>query len=240
MGTNFPGGLDSYATHIDNEDYVMAGHMNDVQDAIEALEAKVGVDSSGVTSALDWYIKHSAGWIRTHVHDASADDGPNIPIGNLTVTSQAQGDIIYANSASDFARLGVGTSGQRLKTQGAASNPIWATTKRVITWTMRDTLATGIEQGFRVYVPFAGTLTKAHCYIKTAPTGDTIEIDINKNGSSILSSVLSIAISGTSDSTASFSDATVAVDDYFTMDIDQVGSTIAGADIIVLLEIQEA
>lgn len=44
----------------------------------------------------------------------------------LAIGSQAQGDVIYASSASAFARLGPGTSGQFLKTQGAAANPIWS------------------------------------------------------------------------------------------------------------------
>lgn len=47
-------------------------------------------------------------------------------INGLTIASQAQGDLIYADSATTFARLGAGTSGQYLKTQGAAANPIWA------------------------------------------------------------------------------------------------------------------
>ncbi len=46
-------------------------------------------------------------------------------IGNLTVASQAQGDIIYYNG-SNWVRLGAGTSGHFLKTQGAGANPTWA------------------------------------------------------------------------------------------------------------------
>jgi len=61
-----------------------------------------------------------------HSHDGTSNEGPEINITNLTVASQAQGDIIYASSASAWARLGPGTSGQFLKTQGAAANPIWA------------------------------------------------------------------------------------------------------------------
>ena len=42
----------------------------------------------------------------------------------LNITSTAQGDIYY-NSGSAIARLGAGTSGQFLKTQGASANPTW-------------------------------------------------------------------------------------------------------------------
>lgn len=39
--------------------------------------------------------------------------------------SDAQGDVAYFNG-TDWARLGAGTSGQFLKTQGAGANPVWA------------------------------------------------------------------------------------------------------------------
>lgn len=41
------------------------------------------------------------------------------------VTSAVQGDILY-RGASGWTRLGAGTSGQFLKTQGAGANPLWA------------------------------------------------------------------------------------------------------------------
>jgi hypothetical protein len=56
MSTNFPSSLDTYATLVDNTDDVLAAHANDRGDAIEALEAKVGVDSSAVTTSHDYRI----------------------------------------------------------------------------------------------------------------------------------------------------------------------------------------
>jgi hypothetical protein len=44
----------------------------------------------------------------------------------MAMGSDAQGDVLYYNG-TDYARLGVGTSGQFLKTQGAGANPAWAT-----------------------------------------------------------------------------------------------------------------
>lgn len=60
-----------------------------------------------------------------HTHDGTSNQGPKINITNLTVGSQAQGDIIYASSGSAWARLGAGTAGYLLKTQGAGANPAW-------------------------------------------------------------------------------------------------------------------
>jgi hypothetical protein len=48
-----------------------------------------------------------------------------VPATLLTVASQAQGDIIYFNG-TNWVRLAPGTSGQFLKTLGAAANPLWA------------------------------------------------------------------------------------------------------------------
>lgn len=42
----------------------------------------------------------------------------------LTITSQAQGDILYRDTAA-WARLAAGTNGQVLKTQGSGANPQW-------------------------------------------------------------------------------------------------------------------
>lgn len=56
MATNFPTSLDSFATLVDGTDYPKAEHPNDRGDAIEALETKVGVDSSTVTGSHDYKI----------------------------------------------------------------------------------------------------------------------------------------------------------------------------------------
>ncbi len=47
-------------------------------------------------------------------------------VNGLTIASQAQGDIIYADAATSFARLAAGTSGRFLKTQGSGANPTWS------------------------------------------------------------------------------------------------------------------
>lgn len=49
-----------------------------------------------------------------------------LPINTgLVIASEAQGDILYRNG-SNWTRLGAGTSGQFLQTQGAGANPQWA------------------------------------------------------------------------------------------------------------------
>ena len=47
--------------------------------------------------------------------------------GGTGQTSWTQGDILYSNGSNTLAKLGAGTSGQFLKTQGSGANPVWAT-----------------------------------------------------------------------------------------------------------------
>lgn len=77
--------------------------------------------------------------------------------------------------------------------------------------------------------------------VGTAPTGSTILVDVNKNGTTIFTTQgnrPSIAISGFL-SAAAVPDAAAAAyvaGDYVTVEIDQKGSTIAGSDLTVAIE----
>ncbi len=88
--------------------------------------------------------------------------------------------------------------------------------------------------------PFAFTITGVSASVTTAPVGSTIICDINEAGSTILSTKLSIdASEKTSTSAASaavISDANIAADAEITVDIDQIGSSTAGAGLKVKLD----
>lgn len=87
--------------------------------------------------------------------------------------------------------------------------------------------------------PYAFTLTAVRASVTTAPTGSTIIIDINESGTSVLSTKLSIDASEKTSTTAAtaavISDSAIADDAEITIDFDQVGSTIAGAGVKVVL-----
>ena len=88
-------------------------------------------------------------------------------------------------------------------------------------------------------LPYAMTLTGVRANVTTAPTGSTLVVDINKAGTSVLSTKLSIdaaeLTSTTAATTAVISDSALADDAKITIDIDQIGSTIAGAGLKVIL-----
>jgi hypothetical protein len=88
-------------------------------------------------------------------------------------------------------------------------------------------------------LPYAMTLTEVRASVTTAPTGADLEVDIEEAGTTVLSTVISVDISefSSEDSSAPpvISDATLADDAIITVDIDVVGSTIAGAGLKVWL-----
>lgn len=88
-------------------------------------------------------------------------------------------------------------------------------------------------------VPRAITLTAVRCSVTTAPTGSTLIVDINEGGTSILSTKLSIDATEKTSTTAAtaavISDTALADDAEITIDIDQIGSTVAGAGLKVWL-----
>lgn len=88
-------------------------------------------------------------------------------------------------------------------------------------------------------MPYAFTLTAVRASVTTAPTGATLTVDINEGGVSILSTKLTIDASEKTSTTAAtaavISDTSLADDAEITIDIDQIGSTIAGAGLKVYL-----
>lgn len=56
MSTNFPTGLDTYVNPTPGDE-VESALIGNMADAVEALEAKVGVDGSAVTSSLDYRVE---------------------------------------------------------------------------------------------------------------------------------------------------------------------------------------
>lgn len=102
-------------------------------------------------------------------------------------------------------------------------------------------LATGTG---KVYfrMPYAGTLLAVKATVNTAPTGSTLICDINEAGTSVLGTKLSIdaseKTSDTAASAATITDSALANDAEITIDIDQVGSTIAGKGLKVYMKVR--
>ncbi len=89
-------------------------------------------------------------------------------------------------------------------------------------------------------MPYAFTLSDVRASVTTAPTGGTLlTVDVNEAGTTILSTKLTFDASEKTTTTAAtprvISDSSLADDAEMTIDIDAVGSTIAGAGLKVYL-----
>lgn len=100
-------------------------------------------------------------------------------------------------------------------------------------------LTTGTAKAtFRM--PYAFTLTGIRASVTTAPTGSVLTVDVNENGTTIMDSTkITIDASEKTSTTAAtapvLSDTALADDAEMTIDIDGVGSTVAGAGLKVAL-----
>lgn len=160
MATNFPSSLDD-STTIPAEsastklstNHVTA-HQN-IQDAIEAIEAKVGVDGSAVTTSHDYKLSEvtstdkAVGKTATQTLTNKTLTSPIINLG-----SDAEGDTYYRNSSGAFVRLPRGTDNYILKMNGNVPN--WEA-ETVIT--NASTTAAGIVELATAAQITAGTAT---------------------------------------------------------------------------------
>lgn len=94
-------------------------------------------------------------------------------------------------------------------------------------------LATGSH---RFTAEFACTLTKVRATVGTAPTGAGLRADVNRNGSSVFSGTgtqPTIAATTNTILVSTFSNGELDAGDYLTVDVDTIGSTFAGEDLVV-------
>lgn len=102
-------------------------------------------------------------------------------------------------------------------------------------------LTAGVKKvAFRM--PFAATLLAVRASVTTASTGSALVVDINEDDISVLSTKLSIdateKTSVTAASLAVISDPALADDSEISVDIDQIGSTVAGSGLKVWLYVR--
>ena len=122
-----------------------------------------------------------------------------------------------------------------------ATAPNWTNDFETIGIACSD-MTTAITAGEKVAldVPFNFVVTRVYASIKTAPTGSALTIDVEDEGTSILNAVLSIAASANNAETSTFTGSatsyTFTKGDLISIDVDSIGSTVAGAGLIVFLE----
>lgn len=135
------------------------------------VDTATGTTSNIVNADID----SAAGIVDTKL--ATISTSQKVNTSALVTTSQAQGDILYASSSTAWTRLGAGTSGYILKTQGAGANPAWVDYASYVT--SANALSGSVVQ-------VVNTLNTSMTTIATAiPYDDTIPQ--NTEGGSVMS-----------------------------------------------------
>jgi len=112
---------------------------------------------------------------------------------------------------------------------------------RTYVWFVAGPVAVGTEKVCTFRMKRATIIEDVELHVKIAPTGATLIVDINDDGTTVFNTKPEIDISGTvEDDNHVFSDTALAAGGELTMDIDQVGSTNNGTDLTVLLHCKEA
>lgn len=104
-----------------------------------------------------------------------------------------------------------------------------------VTFGKEGVLAVGAGTA-RWYAKSAWTITQVRASVGTAPTGASLIVDVNKSGTTIFttqSNRPTIAASGFTDLADAIDVTAIADGDYLTVDIDQIGSSVAGSDLTV-------
>lgn len=124
----------------------------------------------------------------------------------------------------------------------ADSLEVSSTVGQVVTYTLKSlgTLTTGtFKDGIRV--PRAFVITDIRTKVATVPTGATLIVDVNKNATTIFSTQgnrPTTAISAADSSTTAPDVTTGAAGDILSVDVDQIGSSVAGANLFVAITVR--
>ena len=95
---------------VEYEDAIVIDSLTTTErDALTAVNGMVIYNST--TSRVEMY--QGGAWIRLHL------------LNDMTITSAAQGDVLYLDSSGDGARLAADSTGKVLVTKGASANPAW-------------------------------------------------------------------------------------------------------------------
>lgn len=157
-----------------------------------------------------------------------------------TIYSEFNGNITNANVSASAAiaesKIAFNTSTGHSH-NGSDSKLI--SVNRAFSWYVSGTLVTGTNNGPRYVAPQALTIVKVWLIVRTAPTGADLTIDIHKNGTTIWSTQgnrAKVVAGATTGNTTTFNTTALAAGDYLDLDIDVVGSSVAGVDLTVVLE----
>ena len=170
-----------------------------------------------------------------HVHSAEPSDSAFRVVGSSDATKKVAFEVDTLVSPATTRTLTVPDSNGTIALTTLVGTPI----ELVIACSDETSNLTVGTDKVIFRSPYAFTLTGVRASVNTAPTGSTLIVDINEAGTTVLSTKLSIdaseKTSATAATPAAISDSAIANNAEITIDIDQIGSTIAGKGLKVVL-----
>lgn len=235
---NLPGGLDSNQSGLTVRDMVYVNRDGTLTQTASSSNKLVGVAVSADTVALypdpaSQKVQSIFGRTGTIVAEAGDYSASKI-LNDSTV------DGTYVDDALDALDTAVTALDGDLADAESDIADLQTKTECFVVAVSDETTALTTGTGKLTFrMPYALTLTAVRASVNTAPTGAALQVDINEGGTSILSTELTIddgeKTSTTAATPAVISDSALADDAEITIDIDQVGSTVAGAGLKVYL-----
>ncbi len=110
-----------------------------------------------------------------------------------------------------------------------------------VTWVLcnEESCTSGQDKTNHVIVTDAAKVRRCYLEAKTAPTGAALKVQVNKNGASLHPGVeIKLDPGQHGPIRATFPAASLAENDLLTVDIVQVGSTIAGQDVTLVCRLE--
>jgi len=180
MSTTFPTALDAFANPVGTDllENASAALDHDFQhasanDAIEALETKVGIDGSAVTTSHDYKLSGITGTDKALSSGAGAGAQTITDLTLVdpifTLGGDATGDMFYRNSGGLITRLPIGTPGQIIQA-GVSGIPEYVANPAATTATYSISGVSTLDADARYYAADAGANDTYVITLSPAPT----------------------------------------------------------------------
>ncbi len=228
---------------------------------MQLLQAKVGIDSSAVTTSHDYKLSLITGSVKAAPTASPTFTGTvTMPVGLTGVLRADTGvvtvdsdvtDIVTAASLTVAGKVELATTTEidtgTDTTRAMSIDQFVASTRnvrfilyRVVEATTNCAVAT--TKGGDLEIPITGTITEIGAYVDTAGTTGTMTVDVNKNGTTLMTTnKITIDTTEKSSRTAATAPAltttTITAGDLITVDIDAIHTT-AGKGLTIRLGIR--
>jgi len=173
-------------------------------------------------------------------------DNTTAVIGSCSIVGFTTGIDVNTNGHADLGQISFGSNTADTATSTGGTITQFSTSTHThtnaagITFTAPGTLTVSTGT-LRFPITSAMTITNIRAMVDTAPTGASAIFDVNLNGTTVYTTQANrptIAVSGTDSGNTTPDVTALAAGDYLQIDIDQIGSTIAGADAVLVIEVQ--